>query len=80
MRQECPRKTLDMRRTRTYWSAVLADFHRSGLGVQNLCIRRGVSMQAFYLRRRQLTSVAPAFIEARIVPDATAPDIMIELP
>jgi len=66
--------------TRTYWSAVLDDFRRSGLGVRDFCTRRGVSLQAFYLRRRQFASVAPAFIEARIVPDAPAPDIVIELP
>jgi|JI10StandDraft_1071094.scaffolds.fasta_scaffold1563857_1 hypothetical protein len=66
--------------TRTYWSAVLDDFRRSGLGVRDFCTRRGVSLQAFYLRRRQFASVAPAFIEARIVPDAPAPHIVIELP
>jgi hypothetical protein len=66
--------------TRTYWSAVLDDFRRSGLGVRDFCARRGVSVQAFYLRRRQLTSVAPSFIEAGIVPDTPAPDIVIELP
>lgn len=66
--------------TRAYWSDLLDDFARSGLGVRDFCTRRGVSVQAFYLRRRQLTSAAPAFIEARIVPDAPAPDIVIELP
>jgi len=52
--------------TRAHWSAVLEDYRRSGLGVQDFCNRRGVSVQAFYLRRRQLTSPAP--------------DIVIELP
>ena len=66
--------------TRAQSSVVLDDFRRSGLGVRDFCTRRGVSVQAFYLRRRQLTSVVPAFIEARIVPDAPAPDIVIELP
>ena len=37
-------------------------------------------VQEFYLRRRQLTSASPAFIEPRAVPDAPAPDIVIELP
>lgn len=39
-----------------------------------------MALQAFYLRRRQLSSTSQAFIEARIVPDAPAPDIAIELP
>ena len=68
--------------TRSYWSAVLDDFARSALGVREFCARRGVSVQAFYLRRRQLARCASprAFIEARIVPEMPAPDIVIELP
>lgn len=68
--------------TRSYWSAVLDDFARSGLGVRAFCARRGVSVQAFYLRRRQLARCASprAFIEASILPEMHAPDIVIELP
>lgn len=68
--------------TRAYWSTVLDDFARSGLGVSDFCARRGISVNAFYLRRRQLarTPSPRAFIEARIVPDGPAPQIIIELP
>jgi hypothetical protein len=68
--------------TRAYWSTVLDDFARSRLGVRDFCARRGVSVQAFYLRRRQLarTPAPRAFIEARIVNDVPTPLIIIELP
>ncbi|MCX5691670.1 MAG: hypothetical protein NTV94_18080 [Planctomycetota bacterium] len=73
--------------TRAYWSTVLDDFARSRLGVRDFCARRGISVNAFYLRRRQLArtstprpSAAGTFIEARIVPDGPAPQIIIELP
>jgi len=73
--------------TRAYWSTVLDDFARSGLGVRDFCARRGISVHAFYLRRRQLartstprTSAAGTFFEARIVSDGPTPQITIELP
>jgi hypothetical protein len=73
--------------TRAYWATVLDDFARSGLGVRDFCARRGISVNAFYLRRRQLArtstsraSAARTFIEARIVSDGPAPQIIIELP
>lgn len=68
--------------TRAYWSTVLDDFARSRLGVRDFCARRGISVNAFYLRRRQLarTPAPRAFIEARIVNDVPAPQIIIELP
>lgn len=65
-----------MNSTRDRWAAIFDDFRSSGLPVRDFCERRGVSTTAFYLRRRQLAP--PAFVEARIVDDATA-DIVVEL-
>ena len=68
-----------VRRSEAEWSAIMAEFDRSGLTQKEFCGRRGLSCKTFGAWRRRLGLVGEPGGFVRIEPPSPAGALQIEL-